>query len=381
MSVLARYLSRLFIGQLLMIMFCAMALLQLFDLMSNADDLLRDMKGQSNILLRYTLLRLPDLITFITPFSVLLAALMAFGRLHRHSELVAMQAAGRSVTQIVLMLLPALLAVSFLHFLLSDQLTPRTNRALADWLSASDKRKPHDIALWLRDGDHLVSIGAIEDNGRRLEDVVIFKRSETGSLRAQTKASKARYDDGGWWLSEVSDLTATPGTSPSETAIPRQPWQTGLQPGLVEDLAAPPNALSIAKLKRVLDHPEVGSRPLHVYETWLHKSFSQPLVSIFMVALAAASVRGLQRQGGVVGNALVGFGGAFLYFVADGVLQALGEAGSIRPALAAWLPLLFLALIAAAVLAWVAAPRGRRKPGVMPGARNERTSGLETGQA
>jgi lipopolysaccharide export system permease protein len=381
MSILARYLSRIFIGQLLLIMFCAVALLQLFDLMSNADDLLRDMKGQSNVLLRYTLLRLPDLITFITPFSVLLAALMAFGRLHRHSELVAMQAAGRSVTQIVLMLLPALLAISFLHFLLSDQLTPRTNRTLANWLDASDKKKPHDIALWLRDGDHLVSIGAIEDRGQRLDNVVIFRRSESGSLKAQTKASTARHDENGWWLSEVIDLTAQPGIPPEETTVERQAWKTGLHPGLVEDLAAPPNALSIVKLKRVLDHPEIGSRPMHVYQTWLHKSFSQPLVSIFMVALAAASVRGLQRQGGVVTNALVGFGGAFLYFVADGVLQALGEAGSIRPALAAWLPLLLLALIAAGVLAWVAAPRGRRKPGVMPGAGDERTSGLETGQA
>lgn len=366
MSLLSRYLSRLFIGQLLMIMFCAMALLQLFDLMSNADDLLRDMKGQSHVLLRYTLLRLPDLITFITPFSVLLAALLAFGRLHRHSELVAMQAAGRSVTQIVLMLLPALLAVSLLHFLISDQLTPKTNRALADWLSASETRKTNDIALWLRDGDHLVSIGKIEDDGRRLDDVVIFKRTESGSLNAQTKAKSARHDSGGWWLSEVSDLTAIPGTSPAETQIPRQPWRTGIRPGLVQDLAAPPNALSIARLRRVLDHPEIGSRPMHVYETWLHKSFSQPLVSIFMAALAAASIRGLQRQGGVVTNALVGFGGAFLYFVVDGVLQALGEAGSVRPALAAWLPLIFLALIATAVLTWVAAPRGRRKPGVLP---------------
>ncbi len=367
MSILSRYLSRIFIGQLLMIMFCAMALLQLFDLMSNADDLLRDMKGQSHVLLRYTLLRLPDLITFITPFSVLLAALMAFGRLHRHSELVAMQAAGRSVTQIVLMLLPALLAVSFLHFLVSDQLTPRTNRALADWLAASETRKSNDVALWLRDGDHLVSIGKIEDDGRRLEDVVIFKRTESGSLNAQTKAKNAQFDRGAWWLNEVSDLTAIPGTSPSEAQISRQPWHTGVQPGLVQDLAVAPNALSIARLKRVLDHPEVGSRPMHVYETWLHKSFSQPLVSIFMAALAAASVRGLQRQGGVVTNALVGFGGAFLYFVADGVLQALGEAGSVRPALAAWLPLVLLASIATAVVTWVAAPRGRRKPGVMPG--------------
>jgi lipopolysaccharide export system permease protein len=249
--------------------------------------------------------------------------------------------------------------------LLTDQLTPRANRALADWLTSSKERKPNDIALWLRDGDHLVSIGKVEENGQRLVDVVIFKRDQDGNLTAQTKAADAVFDDGGWWLQKVQDLAVLPRAG-SPTALAREAWQTGILPDLVTDLAAPPNALSIARLKRVLDHPEIGSRPMHVYRTWLHKSFSLPLASIFMVALATASVRGLQRQGGTVLNALVGFGGAFLYFIADGVLQALGEAGTVPPALAAWLPLFILALTSVAVLYWVAMPRGRRRARALP---------------
>jgi len=267
---------------------------------------------------------------------------------------------------IVFMLLPTLLIVAFLHFLASDQLTPRTNRALADWLAASETREPDDIALWLRSGDHLVSIGAIEEDGRRLQDVVIFKRDDNGNLTAQMRADHALFEANGWWLHGITNLTVGPKAKPPETAIHREAWQTSLQPSLVKDLAAPPNALSIARLKQVLDHPEIGSRPLHVYETWLHKSFALPFASLFMVALAAASVRGLQRQGGVVLNALVGFGGAFFYFVADGVLQALGEAGSVSPALAAWLPLAVLAATSGLILYWVTMPQGRRRAGVMP---------------
>ena len=367
-SVLARYIARMFIGHLLLILVSATALLQLFDLMGNADDLLQDLEGQSNILLRYSLLRLPDLVTFLTPFSVLLAALMTFGRLHRHSELVACQAIGRPFPLIVMMLLPTLAVVAFLHFVVSDQLAPRTNRALTDWLAASETREPHDIALWLRSDDDLVSIGAIEDDGRRLEDVVIFERDEDGNLTAQMRADHALFQEGGWWLHWITGLEVEPKASLPEQTIMSEPWRTSLQPGLVKDLAAPPNTLSIAKLRRVLEHPEVGSRPMHVYETWLHKSFAAPLASLFMVSLAAASVRGLQRQGGVVLNALVGFGGAFLYFVADGMLQALGEAGSVKPALAAWLPLVVLAVVSGLILYWVTLPQGRRRAAVMPSA-------------
>ena len=306
---------------------------------------------------------------------------MTFGRLHRHSELVAIQALGMPFLRILLLLLPTMLAVVLLHFLISDQLTPRANRALTDWLATGEARQPNDIALWLRDGDHLVSIGMIEEDGRRLEDLVIFKRDGNGNLTMQTEADEAVFDSDGWWLNGVKDLAIRPRAERAKTTTAREAWRTGIQPGLVKDLAAPPSALSITRMRRILDHPEIGSRPMHVYQTWLHKSFALPLASIFMVALASASVRGLQRQGGVVLNGLVGFGGAFLYFIADGVLQALGEAGSISPALAAWLPLLLLALLSAAVVAWVTMPRGRRKAGVMPSAGGGDATGLTTSTA
>ena len=366
MTILGRYLATMFLGNLALILISAVTLLQLFDVMSVADDLLKDLGGGFDVILRYSLLRLPVLVTFLLPFSALLAALMTFGRLHRHSELVAIQALGMPFLKILQLLLPTMLAVALLHFLISDQLTPRANRALADWQAESTEREPDDIALWLRDDGDLVSIGKITEDGRLLEDVVIFKRDDGGNLAAQTAAAKAVFEPDGWWLNEVERLGVRPSAERAEETIAREAWQTHIQPSLVKDLAAAPNALSISRLWRILDFPEIGSRPMHVYQTWLHKSFALPFASIFMVALATASVRGLQRQGGVVLNALVGFSGAFLYFVADGVLQALGEAGSISPALAAWLPLLVLALTSSAVLAWVTMPRGRRKRGVMP---------------
>jgi len=366
MSILGRYLSGLFVQNLLLVLISAVALLQLFDLMSVADDLLKDLGGGLSVILRYTLLRLPILVTFLLPFSVLLAALLTFGQLHRQSELVAIQAVGLPFPKILLLLLPVMLVVASLHFLISDQLTPRAHRSLVAWQASVETRKPDDIALWLRDGGDLVSIGAIEDEGKTLIDVVIFERDESGNLVAQLEAKQAVHDAEGWQLLGLSKLTIRPRTKQSDAVIERQAWQTGLRPDLLQDLAAPPNALSIAKLRRLLKHSDIGSRPLHVYRTWMHKSLALPLAPLFMVVLATAAVRGLQRQGGVVLNALVGFGGAFLYFVADGVLQALGEAGSIPPALAAWLPLVFLALISAAVLAWVAMPRGRSKGRIRP---------------
>ena len=212
----------------------------------------------------------------------------------------------------------------------------------------------------------MISIGRIEDHGRRLEGVVIFRRDDDGNLVRQRTAKRANFDESGWWLEDTDDLEIQPKAEQGSTLVARVAWATGLQPDVVDDLATHPNALSIAEIRRLLNLANITSRPLHVYRTWLHKSFAVPIASLFMVVLAAASVRGLQRQGGTVLNALIGFGAAFLYFVADGVLTAFGEAGSINPMLAAWLPLLLLALFSAAVFFWVTMPRGRRKARAQP---------------
>ncbi|MGI9492856.1 MAG: LptF/LptG family permease [Geminicoccaceae bacterium] len=362
MSILGRYVTRIFIGQLSLVLISAVAMLQLFDVMSQADDLLADLGGGVSVVLHYSLLRLPILVTFLLPFSVLIAAVLTFGRLHRHSELVAIQALGMPFLKILSLMLPFMLLLVFLHFMISDQLTPRATRTLAAWEENVTIRKPNDIALWLHDGQDLVSINNIEDNGKQLAGVVIFRRDTEGNLVKQASAERASFAEDGWWLHHVDELAIRPTAKSGEQSTHRQRWATKLQPDVVEDLATLPNALSTAEIRRLLNLSEITSRPLHVYQTWLHKNFAVPLSSLFMVALATASVRGLQRQGGAALNALIGFGGAFLYFIVDGVLTALGEAGSVSPAAAAWLPLLFLATTAGAVLYWVTMPKGRRKP-------------------
>ncbi len=366
MSILGRYITRVFIGQLFLILISAVALLQLFDVMSQADDLLADLGGGVAVILRYSLLRLPTLVTFLLPFSVLIAALLTFGRLHRASELVALQALGMPFPRILLLLLPSLLVLATTHFLINDQLSPSAIRALAAWEKEVKEQRPNDIALWIRDGDNIVSIGQIGDKGRRLENLVIFHRDDSGNLTKQAVAGGAVYDGQGWWLEEIESLEVRPAAKRSLGITVLEPWTTSLRPDVVDDLAMAPSTLSLAAISRLLRLPDISSRPSHVYQTWWHKSFAVPLASIFMVVLATASVRGLQRQGGAVLNALIGFAGAFLYFVADGVLTAFGEAGSIYPAIAAWLPLLILALTAGAVLAWVTMPRGRRKATSLP---------------
>ena len=70
---------------------------------------------------------LPFILVFVIPMSVLIAALMAFGKLSFDNELVAMRASGVSVWKVGVPLLLAALILSLCSFILSDQVASSTH--------------------------------------------------------------------------------------------------------------------------------------------------------------------------------------------------------------------------------------------------------------
>jgi len=123
-----------------------------------------------------------------------------------------------------------------------------------------------------------------------------------------------------------------------------------LTPDHLADLTTDPATLSMAEVWRFVAHPEVGSRPVDFYETWLLRKTGLPLVTIMMVLLAAPVAQGLQRHGGLGAGLAVGIGLGFLYFVTDGLLMTLGEMGTISPMIAAWAPTALFAAIGISAL-------------------------------
>ena len=94
----------------------------------------------------------------------------------------------------------------------------------------------------------------------------------------------------------------------------------------------------------------IGSRPIYVYETWLHKRLALPVLCLLMVLLAAPVSQASARSGGTASRMTLGIGLGFLFFVSDGLSTALGETGSLLPVLAAWAPVAIFASVGGSVL-------------------------------
>jgi lipopolysaccharide export system permease protein len=374
MSTAGSYAARSLLSHLAMTLSGFVAFLLLLDLMNRGDDVVLRHGKSALALVKYAALRLPDLASFILPFAVLIASLLMLAKFARNNEIMALKAGGLSFYRLLLNLAPAALLVGLLHFLVSDQVVPRTARILQEWdasaqpatpakAGAADNSAPSDTmpltppspgasssGEWIRDGDSYVRIESVLADGKELHGVTIFERQGHAVLSERLLAERGLFDGTGWRLLNVQKLSLGDGQDRKPQRIAEMPWVTSLTPDHLADLATDPATLSMAEIWRFVSHPEVGSRPVDFYETWLLRKIALPLVTIMMVLLAAPVAQGLQRHGGLGAGLAVGVGLGFLYFVADGLLMTLGEMGTIPPMIAAWSPTALFAAIGISAL-------------------------------
>ena len=368
-----RYASRSLAMHVAMTLISCVALLQVFDLLSNAHEVLARHGNHVSAVARYAMLRLPDIASFILPFAVLIAALLTLAKFARDNEILALKASGLSFYRLLSTLIPVGLIIGGLHFLLSDQVVPRTSRALQTWdanadadilgaVSSSDqtaggtaqptpaKPRPPQPGIWVRDGNSFIHIETVLAEGTDLRAITIYERGANYTPERRIKAKRAVYLDKRWTLTDVEVLEVGTGQSRKPVQYFQLPWQTSLTPNHLVDLAADPSTLSLADVWRFAARPDVGSRPIDFYETWLQRKIAVPLTTLLMILLAAPVAQGLRRQGGLGLGLAIGVGLGFLYFVAEGLLLTLGETGVIPAAVAAWSPMVLFAAVGVAAL-------------------------------
>lgn len=343
-----RYLSRIFITRLLAVLFGLAGLLQLLDLLDSASDVLS--RGGMADLARYTGWRLPSLISQILPLAVLVGGMLTLWRLAMTLEMTALRAAGIPVRHVLRAMLPVCLLAAVLQAGLIGFVTPRTERALAEWWVRTDNRAGTAEAprrVWLRAGGQVVGIDRVSPDGRDLQGLLLVPRAPDGLATARIQAERAIFTEGRWRLQAVR--IAQPG-SPSVTAQAERAWPEGPSPREIMEIAHPTEAQNIWKLARSLRGEEAVNRGPAFYQTRLHDAAARLLAPFLMLLLAAPVAFGMPRRGGQVLPPLLALGLGLGYLLMGGLLAALGEAGVVPSVLAVWSAPLLFAGIGGAIL-------------------------------
>ena len=181
MNILDRYIVREHIGPF----FISLALIMFLFTLNLALRMLGRIVGQGlelMIILEFFSLNLAWILTLAVPMGVLVATLMAFGRMAGDREIVAMKSAGVGIVRMIRPVMIAALVVATFSLYFQDQILPDMNYR-NKLLSSSIRRKKPNVVL--REGiftrdlpKQTLLVKSIQEGSDLLNDVTIFDESD-----------------------------------------------------------------------------------------------------------------------------------------------------------------------------------------------------------
>ena len=352
---LARYITRQFLG-IFGICFSGLFLIYL---LIDLSEKIGDFDNSGHILsglASYYAISTPAILLLLLPYSLLLALLHTLGKLSTNREIIAMIQSGRGVLRLTLPLLVAgalctLLSLG-LNYHLASSAKERQNAILA---KASHKPasqatqvlylNPEERRLWM--------IGAFPLNyqkGEALRNVEVTTTDEHQVLQSRLFAPRALWNRATrQWTFENPVIRRYPPGRPPEfdhtegslivDSWSETPWQL-IKPGLSADHLSVPDLNGW--LQTHARHPSFANPS--PYLTQWHYRWALPFTCLVIALLATPLAIHFTRRstGGGVFLAVVL---AALMLLVSTIVLAFGEAGSLRPALAAWLPNIAFALL------------------------------------
>ncbi|GIW90295.1 MAG: hypothetical protein KatS3mg109_0727 [Pirellulaceae bacterium] len=348
---------------------CLGGLYVIIDLFSNLDDFLayRDHPGgAARVMYEYYVARLVVFWDRSSAVLALLAALYVLARMQHANEITALEAAGVARWRIGCPFVLAAVALSLLGAAGRETVVPRLRDSLSrrpqDWYRQTAEQL---LPRYDNQTDIYLQGRAIQVQQHRIEQPSFRLPSALAALGRELAAQYATYHPedqlhpAGYLLqgvTEPSDLDRLPSQTVKGRIVVFTPADTPwLQPGQCfvvsrvepEQLTANDawrRYASTRQLVRALHNPSLDYGA--DVRVTVHLRILQPVLDL-LVFLVGMPIVFLRRSGNVfwaVGQAVVTVAGYFALLLA---CQAMGNHYLIRPALAAWLPAMVLAPLAA----------------------------------
>ncbi len=309
-------------------------------------------RGQYGIgaILQYVALQIPETVYIMFPVIALLGTLMGLGALAANAELVAMRAAGVSVTRLAWGVAKAGVFVGGFAFALGEFLVPVTT-PLADEIRSvaryGESARGSKDGVWLRDGRHFVFIGELV-NEREIRQVELFRLADDGSLDAAIAIDTARYEDDHWAFQGVRRTEF----GPDAVAVEQrevEPWPTDLTPELTPDVlrlfVLEAESLSVWGLWRYVEYLDRNGLDAESSALAFWRKLAAPVTVIVMMLVAVPFVIGSLRQGGAGQRLFVGVLFGVGFYLVNEVTSSTGLIYGLSPALTAFLPTLTVAAL------------------------------------
>ena len=293
---------------------------------------------------RLFLYSLPEIVNYTFPMSVLLAALMAFGKLSGNSEIVAMKSGGVSYYRIVAPVIVVGFIVSMFSVIWAEKVVPpskhEAKRILAVEIRGNVKPKTQDhVVIKTLSGDtqRITYARTFDESTGVMKNITIEEFRDEKLIRVQT-AKQVVWKDDSWVLEDGNVFTMDDQEGvKARAAFSKQVIPLNIQPKEISWEQKSINEMTLGELRgyvKVLERQKLSTSDLW---TEIYMRFAIPLASLVFALLGAPLGTQRQRSGSSIGMGISVIV-IFMYYGIMAFATGLGKGGVIPPLLAAMLP-------------------------------------------
>jgi len=346
MRILDRYIIR---ELFLPIVFCSFALVFLIliaDVFDNLDDIIRN-QTHFTYVLEYYLAILPISFVATISWASLLGTVYLLVHFNHHSEILAMKAAGLSISKIARPILFVGFAIGILTFLVSDKIVPKTylmaENILKTKIETKDDGKTktktyNDIAYSNKDG-RLYYIGSFDASTNKVENIIVIFLDQNKNIKHRVMAQSGYYHKGKWYLEKVTSYEADPQGKligePDHFDIREYP-EIRETPQDFKEAAAEGDFLSYKELEGHIKKLEESGIQASSEKVDLNGKLASPWQSLIMILVALIFLAKTHKRKAVALQVLLCLIIIFSYYVLNALFMAVGKSGAIPAFASAW---------------------------------------------
>ncbi|MBM3776881.1 MAG: YjgP/YjgQ family permease [Acidimicrobiia bacterium] len=289
----------------------------------------------------------PQALYYVLPISVLLATLTTIGMLTRHSELVVMKACGMSLYRVAVPLVLTAAVVSGVLWQLQERLLGPANYRAEGLRHVIRGRSPETFDVLSRrwvtgTGGEIYNYDFFNPRERVLGGLSVYRLSpDMSQVEGRTFAERASFAPDAPAATTVWHAErgwARDFSGPGVSYEPFDAMALDLEPADYFSTQEPnPDFMSYGQLRDYIARLDAGGLDVIEQRVALERKVAFPLATLIMTLIGVPFAVTTGSRGAMYGIG-VGIVLAFLYWGAMSVFAALGTAGLMEPALAAWSP-------------------------------------------
>jgi len=343
--ILDDYVLRTFLGYLFLILATLVVLFLIFTYFELLSDIVRN-KISIFTQGEYLINEIPAVLYLITPLSVLLAVLVAFGLLQKSNEITAMKATGVSIYRVVIPILLIATVIAGSLFVLDQWYLPYSNKRV-ETLRNNIKGKPAQTYLrpdrkWIFGQHNTIYYYEFHDPDRdQFANISAFEFDpKTFEITRRVYASRAHWGQlvQSWIFEDGWERTFN-----GDSVTGFRPFRVDTfaelneQPGYFNKEVRQYSEMNYDELKAYIRDLQQSGFDVVRLRVQLYKKIAFPLITLVMAVLAVPFALSAGKKGALTGVA-VALSIAVVYWVTQGLFEAMGNVSQLPPVLAAWAP-------------------------------------------